>query len=74
MFVHTRWSLRNQLGDGKKNYNSFLDLLFVCLFESVANTNLSSGVLLGRRLQEQQMFHFPSFLQTFTHTHTACTV
>lgn len=36
----------------------------------MTHSNLSSGVLLGRRLQEQQMFHFPRFLQTFTHTHT----
>lgn len=40
------------------------------MFESVTHSNLSSGVILGRRLQEQQMFHFPRFLQTYTHTHT----
>lgn len=31
MFVHMRRSLWNQRGDGKKNDNCFLDLLFVCL-------------------------------------------
>ncbi len=68
MFIHTWRSLRNHRGEGKKNDNCFLDI--VCMFESVTHSNLSSGVLLGRRLQEQQMFHFPRFLQTYTHTHT----
>lgn len=30
VLVHTRRSLRNKCGDGKKNDNCFLDLLFVC--------------------------------------------
>lgn len=30
-------------------------------------SNVSSGVLLERRLQEQQMFHFPGFLHTRMH-------